>query len=1043
MSDINLTQPKINSSPVPASQPVPLPAQEDLINRASSPEVVSQEVSLLDRSVEESDDEMMSYYDIIKGELPEDLSEEVLGDLEGFSKDLELFTGDDRELHEELGDLIFDLFQTVEVEEGAKVLPILQLFCNVIFQAYPKRDQKISDLFNMLKYMTWMSQSTKLAKLTILFKKVQVVYDRADYVGSCNEIKRFFTIEKKVVSVLAEVIELSPPNAPIELTPSKREKVVLAAMLLFGYITDRDVNDRDLSSVIRALCEVDESQVLRLAECVDLFLSCGTKGNTFYTPHFVEGLSKFSVEDRDLLVMLLQTDFQNDFQVLRLDIYDFARLLEILKNIPSVQWRERLKEMIDLKKCFVGPFAAVPFADVRFLQDSVEKIGSEAVCAFFEMVSSKLQGTKIKCAGFSVDGPVVLSQVQQTLFKGLFDYPVDRVASLLDKLKPFLEKNLESFFDLIDILVVLLEIEPENLDEAVSLVCSVVKGSNNGRYSLYGRFSALMRGFAIEQLRVFCPLLRRFVNGLGPEDAGIYELINALGQSSFEERVNILSVIAPHMSGLSSIARAGIFRGLLSIPAAEREDTFWLARPYISAFSNRSDLIFNALADVPMERRSDLIDLGKKLLGSVRNFPVFYNFCNSLLRAMSLDDVAHISDDLWELIVSIPQPSARLLTYLNDQMQYNPEREKIKLLADFVARNRQFFGFDEDHEIVQLAIRTSILLLGAETDLLNPYNIFRRLEDKRAELVNWDIINPITEILGGLPLSFNPSFFGSEMKEIVIRKGQLPKVPSDFLGRHLSALKDRFASVAGLIGKVNELTGFNFAYIEEHALHDQFLLRHLSFEGAEDAIVPITTARFIAIAAYIETLSEVKNPGDDFSEKEVTFIKMLGSIMFCSTGKSDGVGNYYLNILPASFRYGQGAGSDSRLVDLPHDQSKLLICEILSEEIEKMFSGQNVMMKQIVGIRGEEVQQASHQGYYLRNLLGRDLLGSTKVYFDAHTQELYENLVALGKQDAMQIFFTHFKPSAFIQLVAKKFDLDLEETLEELVRLSLFKSSAV
>ncbi|MBP9694740.1 MAG: hypothetical protein KBE16_08545, partial [Alphaproteobacteria bacterium] len=845
--------------------------------------------------------------------------------------------------------------------------------------------------------------------VTHLFQKLRKVGENSGKL--VNEIYDGLFQFREGKKGLIQVIDLASPfiskDASIfrylmTVAPSKREKVVTGLILLGDY--------PDLSKAVLGLSMVDEEEIEVIAQFLS-FVSKIDQGNPY---SLIENLLQFSSEMRESMIMFLKANFPQ----LRLEAFDLSSLLNFLNETPPSEWISSLVLARDLSGLLKRPVS-----DLCALHIILEGIDHRSIRTFFEMMSIKLEGTNAQYASFtySASMPGSLSQRRQVVLKGLFNHPIERVEALLDKLKPFLENNLDYFSDLVDILSTLLTIEPENLSEAIDLICSSIKNLNNVSHS------ALMKSMTIVQLREFVPLLKCVLQSVTGRDIGVDNFVQVLENCNPEEKMYLLSAVLPYIPSLGIF---GALKGLLSIPAAERVETLKLVLLYIDKETIHHESIFLALAKVPMIRRNHVMFIGQGPMGCIRNGALFYNFCEIFLKNIVLEDVEESLDALMD----------RLINDWRDQLRHNPDQEEIRRLAGCISRFAGDLGLNQEHEIVQLAIRTSILLLSANSDLKNPYNILQRLEAKRAEPMNWGNINPSIEILNGYSLSFNSFFFGSEMKEIVIRVGQLPKVSHDFIERHLSALKSRFATEEGLIDQVKELTGYSFENIEEKALADRLLARHLSFEGGEDAIVPIITARFIAIAAYIDTLSEAKNSGDDFSDQEMAFIKMLSSIMLCATGKSDGIGRYYLNVLPASCRYGQGAAPapESRLVDLPHDQSKLVICEILAEEIEKMFSGSNAMMKRIVGVRGE-IQEASHQGLYLRNLLGKDLFGSTKVYFDPYTELLYEHLVALDKQEAMQIFFTYFKPSSFVQLIAKKFDLDIGETVEEFVRIGLFR----
>ena len=237
-----------------------------------------------------------------------------------------------------------------------------------------------------------------------------------------------------------------------------------------------------------------------------------------------------------------------------------------------------------------------------------------------------------------------------------------------------------------------------------------------------------------------------------------------------------------------------------------------------------------------------------------------------------------------------------------------------------------------------------------------------------------------------------------------------------------------------------EITGIatiGFEELRANTLADGTLNRLLKCEGKSDEIVPVLSARLIAIIAYLETLSNVRTAEDNFSPQEESFLKMMASIQGCPSGKSEGVNAYYLNILPSTFQFTRAVSSAED--DIAYLKSKAEVSTILAVEVEKMFSGQNHLMKALVGIDPRnEVQQASHQAGYLKNLIGRDVGLVDKVHFDAHTPVLYQGLVDGSKQEALEAFFTHLLPHGYIHLISQKYGLEAAGVIEMLTRMGIF-----
>lgn len=368
-------------------------------------------------------------------------------------------------------------------------------------------------------------------------------------------------------------------------------------------------------------------------------------------------------------------------------------------------------------------------------------------------------------------------------------------------------------------------------------------------------------------------------------------------------------------------------------------------------------------------------------------------------------------------------------------LRTNSDKTRVKSLVDFITMNYYWFALLESDEIVQEAIRTGINLENS-TDPLNPYKIFERLQKKRSETIKWENIQPTVEVFEGLSVCYNPSFLKNDLPQYGLTFGNLPKHSLTFLDDCIETMDTRVAKDPLVKSKIKEITTCDYAELKTAALADGTLQRLLSTSGASDSRVPVITARFIAIISYLETLSNEKSGSDVFSPREEGFLRMLTSIQGCPNGKSEGINSYYLNILPVKYRYSSTIpyGDD----DIDYLKSKNEVTAILLEEVEKMFSGQNDLMKSITGIKHkDEVMQAAHQAGYLRNRIGYIVGLPDELLFDAHTPMLYVKLVELSKQEALQEFFKFFTPHGFIHRIMDKYFLDEEGAIQLLAKMDI------
>lgn len=385
-----------------------------------------------------------------------------------------------------------------------------------------------------------------------------------------------------------------------------------------------------------------------------------------------------------------------------------------------------------------------------------------------------------------------------------------------------------------------------------------------------------------------------------------------------------------------------------------------------------------------------------------------------------------------ENIIDIPT----LTNSWAEALRTNPNQFRVSLLVNYITQQFTLFNLTEEDDVVQEAIRAGITLSTADQPL-NPYNIFKKLEEKRAEAVNWEAIRPTVETFGKTRVHYNPEFFKDDLPQHVITFSELPNYSSTFLRESITAMDARVLAEPHIAAKIKEMSTLDYETLKANSLQGNVLESLLSKTGKPHEKVPVVVARLIAIVSYLETLSHDRGE-NTFSEKEEGFLRMLASIQACSVGIQEGIHAYYLNIIPSEYRYSRLQSQNDG--DMDYLRSKQEAITILSEEIDKMFSGDNYFIKQLVGVDSkEQVMQSSHQGQYLKNLIGHSLGLPGQLLFDAHTHTLYVKLVQLSKQEALVTFFKYFVPHTFLDLTCILWDLEQYEAIDSLIDMGIFK----
>lgn len=374
------------------------------------------------------------------------------------------------------------------------------------------------------------------------------------------------------------------------------------------------------------------------------------------------------------------------------------------------------------------------------------------------------------------------------------------------------------------------------------------------------------------------------------------------------------------------------------------------------------------------------------------------------------NDVANDFDFIVNGIIQINDNSGlffikeNLLHFVESALTSDNEKLAFSVASWILEDNDDEPFFDEEHPLSQLALRI-MLLLNENQDPKNPYKIHRNLLKKRNQEVNFDSLLKWRFLKYNnfdYKISMNPFFF-KKLSEMKVDLNSVPEIDSNILDKLLNDLEKRVAISEKLSKEIKEITQENFNnivfktisnYSETNARYLPNLLKKPSSH--------IIGAQWKCVIKNILNMNNQASDADSLSEQEKYLLLTLTSINHCSIGQDGGVSETYSQLpYQAKLKTENGDYYDFALFQKKYG----FFCSILQNLVEGMFSGTNDLMKEICCT--EDVEQAVHQGLYLRNLIG-DLVGSAyKIKFDINAGIYYENLLALSRQNALDIFYKH------------------------------------
>lgn len=361
----------------------------------------------------------------------------------------------------------------------------------------------------------------------------------------------------------------------------------------------------------------------------------------------------------------------------------------------------------------------------------------------------------------------------------------------------------------------------------------------------------------------------------------------------------------------------------------------------------------------------------------------------------------------WKTYLRFPAIKGKTLAALLSAL--SSDNENLALLAsNHVLETFPELGLTEESPLTQMAERVG-LLLDSSDDPKNPYHVHRQLLAKREQPVDFDRVkdvryvkDPNNVLARDYRVGLNPDYF-YKLSAMKINPALVPTVDDNILDTMLAALEKRVQEHPALREAITSITGVSLQGLKARVLlGGRYLPNLLKASGQHKP-----TAQLKCVLTHIKSLLNTDGSDVTLSTQESAFLQNLISISECSVGQDGGIAECYAQ-LPHSFKLVTASGlrlEQNNLAIASKTHTEAFLTSTLQDLIEGMFSGTNALMMEICA--EQEIEEAVHQGLYLRNLIG-DVVGSNSpVKFDIHAQLYYEALLALSRQEALELFYKH------------------------------------
>lgn len=353
-------------------------------------------------------------------------------------------------------------------------------------------------------------------------------------------------------------------------------------------------------------------------------------------------------------------------------------------------------------------------------------------------------------------------------------------------------------------------------------------------------------------------------------------------------------------------------------------------------------------------------------------------------------------------------------------------RDRLKRICDFILHRRQGttrfnfqqLGWNEDHPVVQDAIRKRTVLSGDITDPKNPWNIWNKMLERRAKDVDWTHVTPPEIIFAGKNVSLNPERIAQFSHGFLIDAETVPTVSPALLHILFTQLE----------GRLNDALRQEISHMHEKNVSFQGLKNHTL--GAQDASfltlllkgkkTDFHSAKIMCVLNHLMTFPDNDGTQTHLSSREHRFMQIVTNLRECDTGKADDLEELY-NALPSEFKYSVLSPLfDWENISIEKRKGYGFLMTTVREGAFQVLSENNPLMRQICGLPEQPVDangnpvgepasisQLTHQTKYIINFVGSDIGVSHPDSFPHDAHLFYQNMLAFEKTPLIKMYYDY------------------------------------
>jgi hypothetical protein len=380
-------------------------------------------------------------------------------------------------------------------------------------------------------------------------------------------------------------------------------------------------------------------------------------------------------------------------------------------------------------------------------------------------------------------------------------------------------------------------------------------------------------------------------------------------------------------------------------------------------------------------------------------------------------------------------------------------RERADYVCEFIVNHFIELGLDDEHELVQFAIRVQTVVNG--DDPKGPYMIYDQLKKKRLIPVDWGKMKVIEGGHKGLFVRLNhqglatfgtsmvmdlssvPPFGVDEFRRLVIElegvlQHQRQTLTPQMRNTLMSDLDDEAMSklpmlvqAALMMREPEEVVLVSEGKGPQETVEQVLNRLGMPFlEVLQEAILPTahmsvllnapgTSLETAKLKCALRYLSQIQ----DETYRNQRLCQFFAAVRNCGRGQDTAINDYYLG-LPNRFQIQAKTGVLADNLDSDSLPAMMALYNAMQKVVSMQFSADSVFMKQICGVQPHEnIVEAVHQIFYMKGLIGDrvGLCGGPR--FDVNANVIYQRILDLSLQQMLELYYEHVELGQVVTLV--------------------------